>query len=107
MPLLPSSVHLVIAGENRFSRCHEAIAQSGANDRIHLLGHRDDVKELYAGADVSLLPSHYEPFGLVALESMASGTPVIVSGQAGASQLIEPNPQRLGAQRADGPTDPC
>ncbi len=37
----------------------------------------------YAAADVCVVPSHYEPFGLVAIEAMASGTPVVVSDVGG------------------------
>jgi D-inositol-3-phosphate glycosyltransferase len=37
----------------------------------------------YAAADVCVIPSHYEPFGLVAVEAMASGTPVIASDVGG------------------------
>jgi D-inositol-3-phosphate glycosyltransferase len=38
-----------------------------------------DLPDYYAAADVCVVPSHYEPFGLVAIEAMASGTPVIAS----------------------------
>jgi glycosyltransferase involved in cell wall biosynthesis len=37
----------------------------------------------YAAADVCVVPSHYEPFGLVAIEAMASGTPVVASNVGG------------------------
>lgn len=37
----------------------------------------------YAAADVCVVPSHYEPFGLVAIEAMASGTPVVASDVGG------------------------
>lgn len=44
----------------------------------------DDILPLYyAAADVSVVPSHYEPFGLVAIEAMASGTPVVASDVGG------------------------
>ncbi|GAB4537051.1 MAG: glycosyltransferase family 1 protein [Pleurocapsa sp.] len=38
-----------------------------------------DLAYYYAAADVCVVPSHYEPFGLVAIEAMASGTPVVAS----------------------------
>ena len=38
-----------------------------------------DLVYYYAAADVCVVPSHYEPFGLVAIEAMASKTPVIAS----------------------------
>lgn len=45
----------------------------------------------YAAADVSVVPSHYEPFGLVAIESMASRTPVVASDVGGLQFTILPN----------------
>lgn len=43
----------------------------------------DDLPIYYAAADVVVVPSHYEPFGLVAIEAMASGTPVVASDVGG------------------------
>jgi glycogen(starch) synthase len=48
-----------------------------------------DVKGLYRVADVCVVPSLYEPFGIVALEAMASQTPVVASGVGGLSEIIE------------------
>jgi D-inositol-3-phosphate glycosyltransferase len=42
-----------------------------------------DLAYYYAAADVCVVPSHYEPFGLVAIEAMASGTPVVASDVGG------------------------
>ncbi len=42
-----------------------------------------DLPAYYAAADVCVVPSHYEPFGLVAIEAMASGTPVVASNVGG------------------------
>ena len=66
---------------------------------VHNLGLRDvvdfagakDQKELphyYAVADAVIVPSDYESFGMVALESMASGTPVIASEVGGLAYLV-------------------
>lgn len=43
----------------------------------------EDLPFYYAAADVCVVPSHYEPFGLVAIEAMASGTPVVASDVGG------------------------
>jgi glycosyltransferase involved in cell wall biosynthesis len=44
---------------------------------------REVLPTYYGAADVCVVPSHYEPFGLVAVEAMASGTPVIASDVGG------------------------
>lgn len=44
----------------------------------------------YTAADVCVIPSHYEPFGLVAIESMACGTPVVASAVGGLKFTIAP-----------------
>jgi D-inositol-3-phosphate glycosyltransferase len=44
----------------------------------------------YAAADVSVVPSHYEPFGLVAIEAMASGVPVVASNVGGLQFTVVP-----------------
>ncbi len=48
----------------------------------------DEVKNLYKMADVYVLPSVSEPFGITVLEAMASGTPVIVSKQCGLAEVL-------------------
>jgi UDP-glucose:(heptosyl)LPS alpha-1,3-glucosyltransferase len=50
---------------------------------------RIGIERFYAAADVFLLPTLYEPFGLVILEALASGLPAIVSAEAGASEWLE------------------
>ena len=51
----------------------------GVGDDVRLVGslNRDDLADLFAAASLTLVPSHSETFGLVALESAASGTPVV------------------------------
>jgi UDP-glucose:(heptosyl)LPS alpha-1,3-glucosyltransferase len=62
----------------------------GVSDRVVFVPHTDEIAKFYAAADVFLFPTAYDAFGMVVLEAMAMGTPVIVSRTAGAAELIEP-----------------
>ena len=64
---------------------------------VHFVGQKPQ-KELpyyYSAADVVVMPSHYESFGLAALEAMACGTPVITTNVAGISGTIDRTYQSL------------
>ncbi|MEJ2318465.1 MAG: glycosyltransferase, partial [Gemmatimonadales bacterium] len=60
----------------------------GWEKRVTFLGKLESVAELLACADLFLLPSEEESFGLVALEAMASGVPVIGSSGSGLSEVV-------------------
>jgi D-inositol-3-phosphate glycosyltransferase len=67
------------------------------------VGH-DRLPLYYTAADVCVIPSHYEPFGLVAIESMACGTPVVASDVGGLKFTVVPEetgllvpPRQVGA----------
>ena len=51
---------------------------------------REELATCYAAADVCVVPNHYNPSGLVAIEAMASGTPVIASNVGGLKYVVEP-----------------
>ena len=59
--------------------------------RVAPLGYVNDMPALYAAADWTVLPSRYEPFGLVIAESLACGTPAIISADAGVAELMGPD----------------
>ena len=60
----------------------------GVLDRIRLIGVVDDVAPYLRGADVLLLPSQTEAFGLVALEALAAGVPVVASRVGGLPEVV-------------------
>lgn len=59
------------------------------SDQIHLMGNRDDVPELMWNSDIFVLPSRYEGLGIVLLEAMAAGLPIVASNVDGVKELIE------------------
>lgn len=63
----------------------------------------DDLALYYAAANVCAVPSHYEPFGLVAIEAMASYTPVVASDVGGLQFTVVPEETGLLAQPKDAP----
>jgi glycosyltransferase involved in cell wall biosynthesis len=67
------------------------IYSMGLGEYVKTLGFLPDhtVKSLMKAADVMVVPSIYEPFGIVALEAMASGTPLVASDVGGLSELVE------------------
>ena len=60
----------------------------GADRRFVFVHRVPDVERYFAAADFLLLPTGYEPFGLVILEALASGLPVVTSIHAGASEYL-------------------
>ncbi|MEF2964321.1 N-acetyl-alpha-D-glucosaminyl L-malate synthase BshA [Paenibacillus sp. M1] len=64
------------------------IKEMGLEDRVHFLGKQDDIAQVISMADVLLLPSEKESFGLVALEAMACGIPTVGSEAGGIPELV-------------------
>ncbi|WP_435925306.1 N-acetyl-alpha-D-glucosaminyl L-malate synthase BshA [Paenibacillus sp. DYY-L-2] len=64
------------------------IKEMGLEDRVHFLGKQDDIAQVISMADVLLLPSEKESFGLVALEAMACGIPTVGSVAGGIPELV-------------------
>lgn len=80
---------LLFVGEGPdLPKVHQALQDLNLLDRVYFLGKRESVAELISMADVLLLPSEKESFGLVALEAMACGVPTIGSRAGGIPELI-------------------
>lgn len=84
------SIHYTIAGNGILAENLTALAtQLGVVDRVHLLGYRRDVAELYKTADVYVLPSCREGLNVSIMEAMAAGLPVVCSKIRGNVDLID------------------
>lgn len=85
-------VKLIIAGTGpMMNELKSIIASLQLDGAVHLTGFVDDeVREnLFCIADVCVFPSLYEPFGIVALEAMGAGIPVVVSDTGGLAEIID------------------
>lgn len=86
------NVRFVIAGRGpMYANLQKLASDLGVSDRLDFVGFisDDDRDRLYRVADVAVCPSLYEPFGIVALEAMAAGVPVVVSGTGGLAEVVD------------------
>ena len=86
---LPARLLLIGDGPDRSAAEHLALPPRRCRTRIHFLGKQDNVNELLPLADVMLMPSEMESFGLAALEAMACSVPSIATRVGGVPELIE------------------
>jgi glycosyltransferase involved in cell wall biosynthesis len=76
------------SGEQYASELRELAVQEGISDRIHFTGFREDVYRIMQACDIVCHASYREPFGLVIVEAMMAGKPVIASDVTGPREII-------------------
>ncbi len=84
------NLHLAVVGSTEDSTFPQLAASLGLSDRVHFVGYRRDIAEIMRATDLFVFPSRYEPFGLVVIEAMASGLPVITATTTGAADIVTP-----------------
>ncbi|MGF7184765.1 hypothetical protein GGQ84_000850 [Desulfitispora alkaliphila] len=87
---LSEDIHLVLVGEGPLMGDNEELAeQLGVSGRVHFLGFRQDIPRILKTVDIVVLSSHWEGFGLAAVEGMAAGKPVIASDVEGLRDVLD------------------
>jgi glycosyltransferase involved in cell wall biosynthesis len=88
-------LHLAMVGEPIFNNdaaylkaLIARVKMYGLDDRIHLTGGRSDVASVLRSIDLLVLNAKVEPFGLVLLEAMSSGTPVLAADAGGIPEIV-------------------
>lgn len=91
MTLLPEEEYelWLVGGDNeRLGKVQTLAKDLGVEDRVSFLGIRSDIPQILKAADAVVLSSHYEGFGLAAVEGMAAGKPTIVTDVDGLHEIV-------------------
>lgn len=87
---LPNNIKLLLVGDGHLKiNCEKLVNDLNLQNRVKFLGLRNDVPSLLHMADISILSSYYEGFGLAIVEGMASNKPVITSDVPGLREIVK------------------
>lgn len=90
MKNLPTCIQLCLVGDGvRRNMCEQLTKELGLTDRVLFAGIRSDVSEVLKTADVVVMSSHFEGFGLAAVEGMATGKPVVATNVPGLAEVVQ------------------
>lgn len=103
MKYLPEDYHLCLVGDGeRRTEFETLVKELGLEQRVHLLGLRNDVPEVLAASDYVVMCSHYEGLSLSSLEGMASGKPFLADNVDGLREIVEGNGVLFEHEDAEG-----
>ena len=90
LPELPADSQLVILGQGRLEQDLKELARElGITEQVKFLGQVPDARRYFRAFDVFALSSDHEPFGMVLLEAMAAGVPLLATACGGAKEVVE------------------
>ena len=94
MPKILANYHdakLIVAGSGgMIDELKAEVSSLGLDNKVYFTGYLNSkqVQKMYKCADISVFPSTYEPFGIVALEAMLAGVPTVVSDIGGLNEIV-------------------
>ncbi len=90
LPGLPENSQLVVLGKGRLEENLKALARElGIGAHVLFMGQVADARRYFKAFDVFALSSDHEPFGMVLLEAMVAGVPVVATSCGGAREVVE------------------
>lgn len=90
MQYLPNDIHLYLVGDGeRRHEIEKLVIDLKLGDRVHLMGIRTDIPQLLNRADIVIMSSHWEGFGLAAVEGMAAKKPTVASDVDGLREVVK------------------
>jgi D-inositol-3-phosphate glycosyltransferase len=107
--MMEEKAQIVIVGgkssnDKDMEQLKELAAQLKISRRVHFIGARPqyELPVMYSAADVTVVPSYYESFGLAAVESLACGTPVVATRAGGLTTVVQNNETGFLVPRCPG-----
>ena len=89
MKLLPDNYRLQLVGGGELQPQMENLCRNlGIDNRVDFMGVRSDVPKILGSSDIAVLSSHWEGFGLAAVEAMAAGCPVVATDVTGLRDVV-------------------
>ena len=87
---LAATIRLLVVGKGNIHKYRQLADSLGIRDQVAFTGPvRLDIERIYLGSDIFILLSQFDTFGLVVLEAMAAGLPVIISRNVGARDVVQ------------------
>jgi glycosyltransferase involved in cell wall biosynthesis len=91
-----AAARLLLVGDGPLrGELERRVGELGLKDMVRFLGRRQDVPEILRASDLFVLPSLWEGFGIVVVEAMAAGLPVIASNVDGVGEIVRPEQDGL------------
>ncbi len=86
------NIKVIIVGEGYLKEeLIRRVKELGVSEKVYITGFLDSetIRGLFRTSDVCVIPSIYEPFGIVALEAMTAGVPIVTSGSGGLGEILQ------------------